>query len=63
MLRCGCSLALTYITKPGDTLVQDDEDVKPPAPHPTPQNDTDIIELEARIAAHEIRIKLLAEQV
>ena len=44
-------------------MIQDDDDVKPPAPHLVPQNDTSIIELEARIAAHEIRIKLLAEQV
>ena len=46
-------------------IVQDDEDVKPPISHTAPQNavNTDIIELEARIAAHEIRMKFLAEQV
>ena len=46
-------------------IVQDDEDVKPPISHIAPQSavNTDIIELEARIAAHKIRVKLLEEQV
>ena len=41
------------------------EDVKPPVPHIASSNaaNTDIIELEARIAAHKIRVKLLEEQV